>query len=92
MGTDKTNTSLWSGQHSRKKCRHSMDETNNSLFKTYPTEKLLFRKGDQLTFIVTDGENVRAYSPTGCEAYSTMGKAIAHLETTGWSIETDNFI
>lgn len=92
METYKTNTILRSGRHSRKKCKRSMEEANNSLTKTYPSEKLLFRKGDDVAYLVTDGENVRVFSLTDIEAYSTIGKAIAHLETTGWIIETDNFI
>lgn len=43
------------------------------------------RKDIQAT-VVTDGQNVRSFEASGCKSHRTLGRAIAYLESRGYSI------
>lgn len=48
------------------------------------------RKDIQAT-VVTDGTNVRSYEQSGCKSHRTLGRAIAYLESRGYSILMDSW-
>lgn len=54
-------------------------------------EVLSFRKGDKLATIVTDGEMHRSFEWEQSKGHATLKKAIAYLESRGYSIMNDVF-
>lgn len=46
------------------------------------------RQDDQAT-VVTDGEHVRSYEPSGCKSHRSLSRAIAYLESLGYNIEME---
>lgn len=53
-------------------------------------EVITFRKDDQVAFICTDGVNNRTYEPEYGRSHDTLRKAMAYLESRGWSIDNLN--
>lgn len=51
------------------------------------TAVILFRQGDQVATIVTDGQAVRSYTTQQCRSHRTLHKAVAHLECKGYRID-----
>lgn len=49
-------------------------------------EVLEFTRGADIATIVTNGTRVNCYEPAAFGIYSSLTKAIAHLEGNGWSI------
>ncbi len=53
------------------------------------TETIQFHKGEEIAFVITDGQNCRSYKTTECKAHSSLSRAIAYLEAEGFGIDTD---
>lgn len=49
-------------------------------------EVLEFTRGADIATVVTNGTRVNCYEPNAFGTYTTITKAIAHLEVNGWSI------
>lgn len=49
-------------------------------------EVLEFTRGGDIATVVTNGTRVNCYEPNAFGTYTTITKAIAHLEGNGWSI------
>lgn len=49
-------------------------------------EVLEFMRGTDIATVVTNGTRVNCYEPNAFGTYTTITKAIAHLEGQGWSI------
>lgn len=50
------------------------------------TQVIIFRKGDVLAHVVTDGKHHAVYTSTGRTLYDKLHQAIAALEADGYSI------
>lgn len=53
------------------------------------TETIQFHKGEELAFVITDGQNCRSYKITECKAHDKLSRAIAYLEAEGFVIDID---
>lgn len=53
------------------------------------TETIQFHKGNEIAFVITDGQNCRSYRTTECKSHVSLSRAIAYLEADGFVIDTD---
>lgn len=53
-------------------------------------EVLTFRKGSRAATVVTDGEHTRAFEWEGSRSFETLKRAIAYLESEGYTIDMED--
>lgn len=61
--------------------------SNNSYIMS--TETIQFHKGNEIAFVITDGQNCRSYKSTECKAHGSLSRAISYLEAEEFSIDID---
>lgn len=58
---------------------------------TNPIEVLCFQRGDDFATIVTDGTKHRSFEMNASISHDSLRKAIAYLESHGFTIMIDKF-